>query len=91
MIIELANENDYFEVAQMRWVHAVEDDKVYREKNTNNVDKDKYINKVIEFLKEKKEYKIFVAKENGNILASMFIYLVPKIPTPNGNQNMLHI
>ena len=89
MIIELANENNYFEVAQMRWVHAVEDDKVYREKNTNNVDKDKYINKVIEFLKEKKEYKIFVAKENGNILASMFIYLVPKIPTPNGKSEYI--
>ena len=39
MIIELAKENDYYEVAQMRWLHAIEDDKVYGQKNTYNAEK----------------------------------------------------
>lgn len=38
------------------------------------------INKVVKFLNEHSEYKIFVAEENNIIISCMFIYLVPKIP-----------
>lgn len=89
MVIRLADENDYHTVAKMRWLHAVEDDKVYGENNTSNVDEQEYISKVIEFLNKNKDYKIFIAEENGIITASMFVYLVPKIPTPNGNSEYI--
>ena len=89
MIIRLADEKDYSIVGKMRWLHAVEDDKVYGEKNTSNVDEHEYISKVIDFLNKNKDYKIFIAEENGTITASMFIYLVPKIPTPNGNSEFI--
>ena len=50
MLIRLANEKDYPEVAKMRWIHALEDD---------------------------------------NIVASMFVYLIPKVPIPNGNSDYI--
>ena len=89
MTIRLADEKDYSIIAKIRWLHAVEDDKIYGEKNTNNVDEQGYINKVIEFLNENKDYKVFISEESGIITASMFVYLVPKIPTPNGNSEYI--
>ena len=89
MVIRLASEKDYPAVAKMRWLHAVEDDKVYGEKNTKNVDAQEYISKVIEFLNVNKDYRVFIAEENGIITASMFIYLVPKIPIPNGSSEYI--
>ncbi len=85
----LANERDYNEIANKRWLHAIEDDTIYGESNTNNVDKEQYINKVVDFLTSHKEYKIFVVENNGIIISCMCVYLVPKIPSPNGNSEYI--
>lgn len=89
MKIRLATERDYNEMANMRWLHAIEDDTVYGENNTYDVDKEQYINKVVKFLTNHKEYKIFVVENNGVIISCMYVYLVPKIPSPNGNSEYI--
>ena len=67
----------------------MEDDDIYGENNTYCVNQEQYMNKVIDFLKEHKEYKIFISEENGTITSCMFVYLVPKIPSPNGNSEYI--
>lgn len=89
MIIRLANNNDYNEIAELRWLHAEEDDYIYGEKHTKNIDKKSYIKEVVNFLNENNHYKIFVAEEDKKIISSMFIYIVPKIPTPNCNSKSI--
>lgn len=89
MIIKLADEEDYEQIAQMRWLHSYEDDKECNEDNTFGVDKQMYINKVVNFLKEHKEYKIFIGIENEKIISCMFIYLIPKVPNPNGKSEYI--
>ena len=32
-----------------------------------------------------KEYEIIIAEENSIVVSAMFVYLVPKLPKPNGN------
>ena len=89
MIIKLADEEDYEQIAEMRWLHAYEDDKEYNEESTAGVDKQMYINKVINFLKEHREYKIFIGIENEKIISCMFIYLIPKVPNTNGKSEYI--
>lgn len=38
----------------------------------------------IDFLNEHSEYKIFVASEDDVIASAMFVYVIPKLPKPNG-------
>ena len=39
MNIRLASENDYKELAEMKWLHCEEDDAVYGEQNLKNCNK----------------------------------------------------
>ena len=89
MKIRLATKKDYNDIANMRWQHAEEDDTVYDEHSTANIDKEDFINEVIEFLNNNDEYKIFVAEENERIVYSMFVYVVPKVPSPNCNSKSI--
>ena len=88
-MIREATEKDYYQIANIRWEHALEDDKIYNENNTKNTNREKYIEELVEFLKQNKEYKIFVTTENKIITSTMFVYLVPKIPNPNGNSKYI--
>lgn len=47
----------------MRWLHS-EEDVVYGESNLAGVDKEKFINEFVDFLKTDRTYKIFVLEEN---------------------------
>ncbi|MBQ6349789.1 MAG: GNAT family N-acetyltransferase [Methanobrevibacter sp.] len=85
MIIRTANEADYTELALMKWEHGAEDDIDYGEHNLDGVDKKSFLNKFISFLNNNKEYRIVVVEENGIVVSAMFIYLIPKLPKPNGN------
>ena len=64
-------------------------DQEYGEKNTEGIDREEYIRKVIEFLNNDDKYKIFVTKENDKIVSCMFVYLIPKVPNPNGNSKYI--
>ena len=85
MEIRLANEADYNELALMKWEHGVEDDIDYGEHNLDGVNKDEFIEEFVAFLKAHKGYNIIVAEENGVVVSAMFVYLIPKLPKPNGN------
>jgi len=89
MKIKLATTEDYEQIAEMRWQHAYDDDQEYGEKNTEGIDREEYIRKVIEFLNNDDKYKIFVTKENDKIVSCMFVYLIPKVPNPNGNSKYI--
>lgn len=85
MEIRLANEADYNELALMKWEHGVEDDIDYGEHNLDGVNKDEFVEEFFAFLKAHKEYEIIVAEVNGIVVSAMFVYLIPKLPKPNGN------
>ena len=85
MEIRLANEADYNELALMKWEHGAEDDIDYDEHNLDGVNKDEFVEEFFAFLKAHKEYDIIVAEKNGIVVSAMFVYLIPKLPKPNGN------
>ena len=85
MKIRIANETDYNELALMKWEHGAEDDIDYGEHNLDGADKSGFIKEFVDFLKTHKEYRIFVAVENSIVVSAMFVYLIPKLPKPNGN------
>lgn len=85
MKIRVANETDYNELALMKWEHGAEDDIDYGEHNLDGVDKQAFIGEFVAFLKSHKKYYIIVAEENGIVVSAMFVYLIPKLPKPNGN------
>lgn len=85
MVIRFAIEEDYNELALMKWEHAAEDDTDYGEHNLDGVDKNEFIVEFITFLKIKTDYQIVVAEDNGQLVSAMFVYLIPKLPKPNGN------
>ncbi len=84
MVIRMAQERDYTQLAEMKWLHCEEDDADYHEKNLAGVEKDKFMAKFVAFLSRQKEYRIFVASEGDVIVSAMFVYLIPKVPRPNG-------
>ena len=89
MIIRKAEEKDYLRLAEMKWQHCAEDDEDYGESNLKNVDKDDFIEKFTDFLTVHKEYRIWVAEACGEIVSAMFVYMIPKIPKPNGNSKYI--
>ena len=89
MEIRLANEADYNELALMKWEHGVEDDIDYGEHNLDGVNKDEFVEEFFAFLKAHKEYDIIVAEGNGIVVSAMFVYLIPKLPKPNGNAKFI--
>ena len=89
MEIRLANEADYNELALMKLEHGVEDDIDYGEHNLDGVNKDEFVEEFFAFLKAHKEYEIIVAEGNGIVVSAMFVYLIPKLPKPNGNAKFI--
>lgn len=89
MEIRLANEADYNELALMKWEHGAEDDIDYDEHNLDGVNKDEFVEEFFAFLKAHKEYDIIVAEENGIVVSAMFVYLISKLPKPNGNAKFI--
>lgn len=85
MEIRLANEADYNELALMKWEHGAEDDIDYDEHNLDGVKKDEFVDEYVAFLKSHKEYEIIVAEVNDIVVSAMFVYLISKLPKPNGN------
>lgn len=89
MKIRFADEGDYRELALMKWTHGAEDDFDYGEHNLEGADKEDFVNRFAEFLKADKDYKIFIAEENGKVISAMFVYMIPKLPSPNGNSRYI--
>ena len=84
-MIRLADEKDYLQLANMKWLHCEEDDIDYGESNLAGIKKEIFIDEFVEFLLKDKTYKIFVLEENGTIVSAMFVAMIPKVPKPNRN------
>lgn len=89
MMIRKAAENDFVRLAEMKWQHCAEDDEDYGESNLKNADKDDFIEKFMDFLTAHKGYNIWVAEAGGEIVSAMFVYMIPKIPKPNGKSKYI--
>lgn len=85
MEIRMAEERDYFQLAEMKWLHCEEDDIDYHEKNLVGVEKDLFFAEFAGFLAAHQEYKIFVACDGKVVASAMFVYMIPKVPKPNRN------
>lgn len=72
------------QLAEMKWLHGMEDDVDYNEHNLEGVNRQIFISDFVDFLKSNKDYIIFVAEENDTVVSAMFIHMIPKIPKPNG-------
>ena len=84
MELRLAREQDYLQLAELKWLHGEEDDMDYGEKNLAGVDKNLFTEEFVRFLQEHKEYLIFVAADGNTVASAMFVYMIPKVPKPNG-------
>lgn len=83
MNIRFGEENYYFQLAELKWLHLEEDDMDYNETNLLGVDREVFISEYVSFLKMNSSYQIFVAEEDGSIISAMFICIIPKLPKPN--------
>ncbi|MBQ8633055.1 MAG: GNAT family N-acetyltransferase [Lachnospiraceae bacterium] len=84
MELRLAGEQDYIQLAELKWLHGEEDDMDYGENNLAGADKNLFTKEFVRFLQEHKEYLIFVAADGNTVASAMFVYLIPKVPKPNG-------
>ena len=89
MELRMAQEKDYMQIAEMKWLHCEEDDADYNTTNLAGADKNKFLEEFIGFLNEHKEYKVFVASDNDVVISSMMVYVIPKTPKPNRNQKYI--
>lgn len=83
--LRTATENDFFQLAEMKWLHCEEDDRDYNEQNLLGVDRETFLKDFISFLNHQKDYTIFVAADKDVIASAMFVHLIPKIPKPNSD------
>lgn len=88
-MIRLAEQKDYLQLANMKWIHCEEDEEVYGEKNIEGVDKEGFVAEFIEFMQTNKDYIVFVVEENEQIISAMFVNLITKVPKPNRKTNSL--
>ena len=89
MKIRLAEEKDYLQLAKMKWIHLAEDDVDYGEHNLEGADRHKFIDNFVDFLYKNQEYKIFIAEEKGKVISAMFVYVIPKTPSPRGKSKYI--
>ena len=89
MELRMAQEKDYMQIAKMKWLHCEEDDVDYNTSYLVGADKEKFLAEFMQFLKEHKEYKIFVACDDDVVISSMFVYVIPKTPKPNRKQKYI--
>lgn len=88
-MIRLAEEKDFLQLANMRWEHKKEDDAIYGEDNIKGIESDEFIKEYINFLKTESVYKIFVMEKNKQIIATMFVTMIRKVPKPNKKESYI--
>lgn len=83
MILRPARDEDYAQLAEMKWLHCEEDDADYGESNLTGADREAFIRSFVAFLQENRGYRIFVACDGERVASAMFVALIPKVPKPN--------
>lgn len=78
MIYRTANENDFPQLAQMRWDFRQENGE-----ETAIVSKSEFIENCVEFLrKETKNYVYWIAENNGEVISHIFVQTINLVPRP---------
>ena len=88
-LIRLAEEKDFLQLAEMKWEHSAEDDVAYGETNIVGIDKQRFIDDYITFLKNDSTYTIFVLEQEDIIISAMFVAIIDKVPKPKVNKSYI--
>ena len=88
-MIRLAERKDFFQLAEMRWQHAVEDDITYGTKHVVGVDKKTFIDDYVSFLNHDSSYNIFVMEQKEVIISAMYVTILRKVPKPQLNESYI--
>ena len=88
-LIRLAEEKDFLQLAEMKWEHSAEDDITYGETNIVGVDKQKFINEYITFLKNDSTYTVFVLEQDRVIISAMYVAIIDKVPKPKVSESYI--
>jgi len=86
MKYRLAIEEDFPQLAQMRWDFQVEDD---AEKPI--VEKAEFLEKCIGYLQKSSargDWTFWIAEENGEIISQMFVHTIESVPRPARLENL---
>lgn len=83
LILRQAGEQDYAQLAEMKWLHCQEDDADYGESNLAGVDRAAFTEAFVAFLRNQTAYRIFVACYGNRVASAMFAAIIPKVPKPN--------
>ena len=83
LILRQAGEQDYAQLAEMKWLHCQEDDADDGESNLAGVDRAAFAGAFVAFLKNQTTYRIFIACDRDRVASAMFVGLIPKVPKPN--------
>ena len=81
-MIRLAEEKDFLQLAEMKWEHSAEDDIAYGESNIVGVEKQRFIDDFIAFLKNDTTYTVFVMEQDGIVISAMYVAIIDKVPKP---------
>ncbi len=85
MQYRLANEADLLQLAAMRWAFQTEDDV-----ETPVVEKAEFLEKCVEYLRkslEAKDWAFWIAEQNGEIIAQIFVKTIVSVPRPARLEN----
>lgn len=86
MKYRLAIEEDFPQLAEMRWDFQTED-----ETETPTTEKAEFLEKCIEYLRqsfEKGDWAFWIAEENGEIVSQMFVCKILSVPRPARLENL---
>lgn len=81
MVYRIAAEEDFLQLAELRWKHVEE------EEDISAINKAIFFKKYINFLNNEigKTYTCFVADENGKIISNIYLGMITKTPKPNND------
>ncbi len=91
MQFRLAKEQDWLQLAEMKWLHCEEDEADYGEGKyaLSSISKAAFFSEYLAFMQTHRDYRVYVACEGEMILSAMFVYLIPKTPKPNREQKYI--
>lgn len=80
MNFRMATEKDINLLAEMRWIHA------YDENSDSNVSKEEFLKECSNYLKngmKMRNWVYWIAEENGEIISNIYIQRIRKVPKPH--------
>ena len=67
-----ATEEDNTSLAELKWAHAVEDDRDYGERNVEGVNKEEFCRQFEDFCKRDSGYTAYIACDGATVVSATF-------------------